>query len=101
MIFNYSCPDVDFIRIVRFVISHPMWIFGASISEILTINIPIKFETSFIRKDNVIYKIISACLNKFTKFYSPIKIFRLTLAHKAFYRGEICAFLKYYTQMID
>jgi len=44
-------------------------------SNILTINIPMKFETSFIRKDNVIYEIISECLNKFTKLYFPVKIF--------------------------
>jgi len=75
MMSNYSCPDVDFIRILRFVISYPMWIFGASITEILTINISMKFEISFIRKDNVIYEIISACLNKFTKFYFSVKIF--------------------------
>jgi len=38
-------------------------------------NIFMKFKISFIRKDNVIYKIISAYLNKFTKFYFSVKIF--------------------------
>jgi len=73
MISNYSCPDIDFIKILKFVVSYPMWIFGTPTSVILTI--PIKFETGFIRKDNVIYEIISTFLSKFTKSYSPVKIF--------------------------
>jgi len=52
---NYFCPD--FVRILRFVDSHSI-IFGAPISEILMINISMKFETNFIKKDHVIYKIL-------------------------------------------
>jgi len=57
-----------------------------------------KFETNFIENDNVICEIISAFLNKFLLYKIPFfnqNLHKLILAHNAFHRNEIFAFINF------